>query len=131
MVTKRRRSRLPKAVQQEVIRHFVTGVTARIAGCSRYTATLFFHKLRKVNAAKLARQSPVFSDEIEVDESYFGGHRKGSRSRSSTGASQETSRNCPGRRLRNTCSTSRAGMKLLASRAPGSIHAPGCVGKSQ
>jgi transposase len=90
MVKSRRRSRLSASIQNELIKYFCAGVTARSAaqltGVNRNTAILFFHKLREVTFTELAAETPeVFSGEIEVDESYFGGHRKGKRGRGAAG----------------------------------------------
>jgi transposase len=67
----------------------VAGVPARTAaelvGVNRHTATLYFHKLREVIAEKLAQETPFSVGEIEVDESYFGGVRKGKRGRGAAG----------------------------------------------
>ena len=50
------------------------------------TAILFFHKLREVIADNLAAEAPdLMAGEIEVDESYFGGARKGKRGRGAAG----------------------------------------------
>jgi transposase len=89
MVTKRRRSRLPEATQRALVAHFVAGVTARtaaeVAGVNRRTAILYYHKLRELIADKLAAEMPFEVGEIEVDESYFGGVRKGKRGRGAAG----------------------------------------------
>ncbi|MBL4596095.1 MAG: IS1595 family transposase [Robiginitomaculum sp.] len=90
MVSARRRSRLSASIQNELIKYFCASVTARSAaqltGVNRNTATLFFHKLREVIFTELAAETPeVFSGEIEVDESYFGGRRKGKRGRGAAG----------------------------------------------
>jgi transposase len=90
MVTARRRSRLRRGVQEELIKYFCAGVTARsaaqIAGVNRNTAILFYHKLREVIFAELEAEAPeLMRGEIEVDESYFGGHRKGKRGRGAAG----------------------------------------------
>ena len=90
MVMKRRRSRLRRGVQEELIKYFCAGVTARsaaqIAGVNRNTAILFYHKLREVIFAELEAEAPeLMRGEIEVDESYFGGHRKGKRGRGAAG----------------------------------------------
>ena len=89
MVTKRRRSRLPVATQRVLISHFVAGVTARtaaqVAGVNRRTAILYYHKLRELIADKLADETPFPVGEVEVDESYFGGVRKGKRGRGAAG----------------------------------------------
>jgi transposase len=90
MVTARRRSRLRASVQIELIKYFCAGVTARSAaeltGVNRNSAVLFFHKLREVIYENLAREAPeLLGGEIEVDESYFGGTRKGKRGRGAAG----------------------------------------------
>lgn len=84
----RRRSRLPRSTQRRLIEHFVAGTTARTAadliGINKNTAALYFHKLRETIAERLADASP-FEGEVEIDESYFGGHRKGKRGRGAAG----------------------------------------------
>ena len=90
MVSVRRKSRLPRSIQEELIKYFVAGSTARaaasLAGVNRHTATLYFHKLRELIAAKLeALNSEKFGGEVELDESYFGGVRKGKRGRGAAG----------------------------------------------
>jgi len=89
MVTPRRRSRLSVSVQRCLIEHFVAGVTARTAadlvGVNRHTATLYYHKLRELIAARLEQESPFELGEVEIDESYFGGHRKGKHGRGAAG----------------------------------------------
>ncbi len=90
MVTGRRRSRLPANIQQELVKHFVAGTTARAAAqlvrVNRHTATLFFRKLREVIAVRLAAETPeLLGGEIEVDESYFGGYRRGKHGRGAAG----------------------------------------------
>jgi len=45
-------------------------------------AIYYFHRLRKIIAYHLKQEAEiVFSGEIEVSESYFGGKRKGKRGR--------------------------------------------------
>jgi transposase len=72
-----------------LLAHFVAGTPAQAAaeltGVNRHTATLFYHKLREVIAARLAEEAPDLSGEIEADESYFGGVRKGKRGRGAGG----------------------------------------------
>ena len=90
MVTVRRRSRLPTRLQEELIKSFVGGTTARSAalltGVNRHTATLFFRKLREVIAQRLNEEAPkLLGGEVEIDESYFGGRRKGKRGRGAGG----------------------------------------------
>mgnify|MGYP000881988902 FL=1 len=90
MVSMRRRSRLPRSIQIELIKYFVAGSTARSAAAltvvNRHTATLYFHKLRELIAEQLDAMAPeLLAGEIEVDESYFGGVRKGKRGRGAAG----------------------------------------------
>ena len=64
-----------------MIEHFVAGTTARCAtslvGMNFKTSAYFYHRLRELISLELAHQEEeVFSGEIEVDESYFGGKRK-------------------------------------------------------
>jgi transposase len=71
------------------LRLFVAGVPARTAaeltGVNRNTAILSFHKLREIITARLAEEAPFLDGEIEVDESYFGGRRKGKQGRGAAG----------------------------------------------
>ena len=89
MVKPRRASRLDRRIQRALITHFVAGVPARTAGelvgVNRNTAILYYHKLREIIADKLAAQTPFLDGDVEVDESYFGGHRKGKRGRGAAG----------------------------------------------
>ena len=82
-----RRSRLPSYQQGELLKMFVVGATARAAaevlGVHRNTAAGFFMPLRKLIASKLP--SYELSGEVEADESYFGGMRKGKRGRGAAG----------------------------------------------
>ncbi len=53
---------------------------------NRNTAILFFHKLRETIHAEIVSEEPaMMSGEIELDESYFGGRRKGKRGRGAGG----------------------------------------------
>lgn len=83
-----RRSRLSWSIQRRLIEHFVAGATARTAasliGVNKTTAAFYFHRLREIIASQSEDASPMFG-EIEVDESYFGGHRKGKRGRGAAG----------------------------------------------
>jgi len=77
-----RKSRLSKHKQARLIEHFIAGTTARTAaslcGIHRNTAAYYFLRLREIIAYELEVESEaMFSGEIEVDESYFGGKRKG------------------------------------------------------
>ena len=85
-----RKSRLSKVKQDRLIEHFVAGTTARctaaLVGVNRKTADYYFHRLRAVIAYHLEQDGEmVVGGEIEVDESYFGGFRKGKRGRGATG----------------------------------------------
>ena len=85
-----RKSRLSHYKQDRLIEHFVAGTTARTAAClcgvNRKTAAFYFLRLREVIALELEAESEaMFGGEIEVDESYFGGKRKGRRGRGATG----------------------------------------------
>ena len=66
----------------------MAGTTARVAadlvGVNRNTATLFYRKLRETLTEQVADESP-FGGEVEIDESYFGGYRKGKRGRGAAG----------------------------------------------
>ena len=84
------KSRLSTVKQRRLIEHFVAGTTARCAAdlinVNRKTAAYYYHRLREIIAYKLSLESDEFlSGEIEVDESYFGGHRKGKRGRGAAG----------------------------------------------
>ena len=85
-----RKSRLSHYKQDRLIEHFVCNSIARIAaslcGVNRKTAALFFLRLREIIAYELEAESEaMFDSEIEVDESYFGGLRKGKRDRGAVG----------------------------------------------
>ena len=68
--------------------HFVAGTTARCAAglvdVNFKTATFYYHRLRMLICLATENES-AFAVEIEVDESYFGGHRKGKRGRGAAG----------------------------------------------
>lgn len=82
-----RKSRLPPRQQGRLIEYFVAGATARAAaelvGVQPNTAIRFFMRLRQLIASKLP--SYELSGEVEADESYFGGVRKGKRGRGAAG----------------------------------------------
>jgi transposase len=83
-----RKSRLSKDKQERLMEHFVSGSTARCAaglvGVNKTTAAYYFHRLREIIYQATEDEMP-FAGEIEVDESYFGGHRKGKRGRGAAG----------------------------------------------
>ena len=83
-----RKSRLSQHKQNKLIELFVAGVTARtaaeLANVNKSTAAYYFHRLRLLiyqNSSHLE----MFDGEVEADESYFGGHRKGKRGRGAAG----------------------------------------------
>lgn len=82
-----RKSRMPVSLQQKLLEHFVAGTTARAAallvGVQANTAKLFYQRLRQLIASK--QESYLLAGEIEADESYFGGVRKGRRGRGAAG----------------------------------------------
>ena len=81
--------KLKKKLQKERLRFFVLEVTARSAadiflGIQPNSAILFYRKIRTVINYHLALAADeVFEGSVELDESYFGGRRKGQRSRKS------------------------------------------------
>ncbi|MDW0502074.1 transposase [Mannheimia haemolytica] len=82
--------KLKKSLQKKLLEFFVAEVTARTAadllGIQPNTAALFYHKIRLVIEHHLALEAhEIFEGKIEVDESYFGGHRKGKRGRGAAG----------------------------------------------
>ena len=79
-----RKSGLSKCEKARLTKHFVAGTTARTAaalcGVNRKTAAYYFHRLREIVALELeAEGEALFDGKIEVDESDFGGNRKGRR----------------------------------------------------
>ncbi|CWM64678.1 IS1016 transposase [Neisseria meningitidis] len=82
--------KLKKKVQKELLRFFVLEVTARsaadILGIHPNSAALFYRKIRTVINYHLALAADeVFEGSVELDESYFGGQRKGRRGRGAAG----------------------------------------------
>ena len=77
-----RYSRLTTNKRNRLLEFFVAGATARTAaevvGVNRNTARLFFHRLRVIILEEQEKCSP-FAGDVEVDESDFGGRRKGKR----------------------------------------------------
>ena len=85
-----RKSRLSKNKQLRLLEHFVAGTTARCAaqliGVNKSTAAYYFQRLRTIIALQIEQEAQAaFGGEIEVDESYFGGTRKGNRGRGAAG----------------------------------------------
>jgi transposase len=84
------RCKIAKKTQLKLLEYFVLQVTARssanLLGIQANSAALFYHKIRLVIAEYLAFQADEkLGGEIELDESYFGGHRKGKRGRGAAG----------------------------------------------
>lgn len=82
------RSKLKEKKQIRLVEMFVGEVTARTAadlvGVNYHTAHLFYQKLREIIAREIEDETQ-FCGEIEIDESYFGGVRKGKRGRGAAG----------------------------------------------
>ena len=82
-----RKSRLSPRRQNRLLEHFVAGTTARAAaeiiGVQPNTAIRFYMRLRFLIASRLP--SYELNGEVEADESYFGGIRKGKRGRGAAG----------------------------------------------
>jgi len=84
------RCKLSKKHQYQLLEFFVLELTARsganLMGIQANSAALFYHKLREIIAYHLEQEShEVYGGEIELDESYFGGVRKGKRGRGAAG----------------------------------------------
>ena len=82
--------KLSKKIQKKLLEFFVLEVTARAAASlldiNPNSAALFYRKIRQVIAYHLDLQADeVFDGAIELDESYFGGQRKGKRGRGAAG----------------------------------------------
>jgi transposase len=83
-----RRCKLDRKVQLRLLEFFVAQVSARTAadlvGINYHSAHLFYHKIRDRIVAHLELEWPI-EGEVEADESYFGGARKGTRGRGAAG----------------------------------------------
>ncbi len=82
-------SKLTHFQTDRLLEHFVAGTSARTAcllvGLNRNSVTAFYHKLRLLISEKLTEEAQELAGEVEVDESYFGGVRKGKRGRGAAG----------------------------------------------
>jgi transposase len=82
-------SKLTHFQTNRLIEQFVAGTPARTAaalvGVNKITATNFYHRLREIIRERLAEEAGELAGEVEVDESYFGGVRKGKRGRGAAG----------------------------------------------
>ena len=83
-----RKSRLSWYKQSRLIELFVAGTTARTAaqlvGVNKTTASYYFHRLRQL-IYEHSEHLELLEGEVEADESYFGGRRKGKRGRGALG----------------------------------------------
>ena len=84
------RCKLSKKTQKKLLEFFIAEVTARTAAdlldIQPNSAALFYRKIRQVIMCHLDQDATdVFQGQIELDESYFGGTRKGKRGRGAAG----------------------------------------------
>ena len=83
-----RKSRLSQYKQSRLIELFIAGTTARttasLVSVNTKTAIYYFQRLREV-IYHHSNTLEKLEGEIEVDESYFGGARKGNRGRGAAG----------------------------------------------
>ena len=84
------RCKLSKNVQRKLLEYFVLEVTARSAadllGVNPNSTALFYRKIRQIIAWHLAQEAnEILDGPVELDESYFGGKRKGKRGRGAAG----------------------------------------------
>ena len=82
--------KISRKMQIKLLEYFVAEVTARTAsdltGLNRNSVTLFYRKIREEIARQTEHEAQeLFDGEIELDESYFGGARKGKRGRGAAG----------------------------------------------
>ena len=84
-----RYSKLTHNQTNKLLEHFVAGTPARTAallvGVNRNSVNAFYHRLRVIIHDKLFEEMEELAGEVEVDESYFGGVRKGKRGRGAAG----------------------------------------------
>jgi len=81
-------SKLSHYQSNRLLEHLVAGVPARTAAelvdINCRTAIHFYHRLRTIIARPIEEEG-AFSGAMKVDESYFGGRRKGKRERGAAG----------------------------------------------
>ncbi len=74
------RSRISERKYREIIKYFAFDFSAtqvsELTNLNRNTVNRYFTLLRQ-SVAKYQEQTSMFSGEVELDESYFGGKRKG------------------------------------------------------
>ena len=82
-------SKLSENKTKTLMEFFIAGATARttakITNINRNSVIKIYHKFREIILFNVLKESPFFDGEIEVDESYFGGARKGKRGRGAAG----------------------------------------------
>jgi transposase len=88
-VSKPRYSKLTKRQLDKLIQAFILGLpaltAAQFAGVHRNTSTKYYKYIRLRIATDSTRDVTRLAGEIELDESYFGGVRKGKRGRAAAG----------------------------------------------
>ena len=82
--------KLLRKQQLKLLEYFILEVTARSAadllGIQPNSAALFYRQLREIIAYHLAqKEHEIFDGSVALDESYFGGVRKGKRGRGAAG----------------------------------------------
>ncbi len=84
-----KRCKLSRKVQLRLLEFFVLEVTARSAAdvlnLQANTVALFYRKVRELIVEQATRNEDLLGGEVEVDESHFGGIRKGKRGRGALG----------------------------------------------
>lgn len=82
-------SKLSDKQVKVLVEHFAAGTPARtageFAGIHENSALLFYHRLRQLIYRRMLADASFLDGEIEADESYFGGVRKGKRGRGAAG----------------------------------------------
>ena len=75
-----KRSKISERKFREIVKYFALDLeakkTAEIINLNRKTVQSYYNKVRKA-IANYQEQTTQFSGEVELDESYFGGKRKG------------------------------------------------------
>jgi len=83
-----RKSRLSTGKQKRLIELFIAGSTARTAAAlvdiNKNTASYYFQRLRQL-IYDHSQHLEMLEGEVEANESYFGGRRKGKRGRGAVG----------------------------------------------
>ena len=81
-------SKLSHYQSNRLLEHFVAEVpaqtAAKLVGVNRPTTILFYHRLREIISWQIEKEWAVSGD-IEVDQSHFGGRRKGRGGREAAG----------------------------------------------